>query len=198
MSDSFDDVGVTHFPLSCSAVNGIPAASVSRLDSLVEFAKTEHTELLHFLTRRVRCPSAAADLVQELYLRIVTLTSPEAIRDPRGFLYTTAKNLAIDYLRKKHRALPRSEPLEKALAVPTTAPDVEATVDAKRRLAAVLKAIDELPARRRATFIMFKFEHKTYDEIARELHISVKTVEHHLSKAIAHCRKRFETFDGRL
>ncbi|UVT14930.1 MAG: RNA polymerase sigma factor [Nitrospira sp.] len=198
MSDPFDEVGVTHFPLSCSAVNGPPSTGASRLDSLVEFAKTEHTELLHFLTRRVRCPSAAADLVQELYLRIVTLTRPETIRDPRGFLYTTAKNLAIDYLRKKDRAMSRSEPLEKALTVPIATPDVEAAVDAKRRLAAVLKAIDELPARRRAAFVMFKFEHKTYEEIARELHISVKTVEHHLSKAIAYCRARFEAFDGRL
>jgi len=198
MSDSCDEVGVTHFPLSCSAVNGTPSTGASRLDSLVEFAKTEHTELLHFLTRRVRCPSAAADLVQELYLRIVTLTRPEAIRDPRGFLYTTAKNLAIDYLRKKDRALPRSEPLEKALTVPITTPNAEAAVDAKRRLAAVLRAIDELPARRRTAFVMFKFEHKTYEEIAKELQISVKTVEHHLSKAITHCRARFEAFDGRL
>lgn len=196
MSDSLDDIGMTHFPLSCSAVDGIPSTNASPLDSLVEFAKTEHTELLHFLTRRVRCPSAAADLVQELYLRIVTLTRPETIRDPRGFLYTTAKNLSIDYLRQKDRALPRSEPLEKALAVPIATPNAEAAIDAKKRLAAVLKAIDELPARRRAAFVMFKFEHKTYEEIARELQISVKTVEHHLSKAIAYCRERFEAFDG--
>ena len=134
--------------------------------------------------------------MQELYLRIVTLTQPEAIRDPRGFLYTTAKHLAIDYLRKKDRALPRSEPLEQALAIPTATPDAETTVDAKRRLAAVLKAIDELPARRRTAFVMYKFEHKSYDDIAKELQISVRTVEHHLSKAIAYCRERFEAFES--
>lgn len=198
MSDSFDEIGVVHFSLPCSTVNGTPSTSSSHLDSLVECAKTEHTGLLHFLTQKVRCPSAAADLAQELYLRIVTLTRPETIRDPRSFLYTTAKNLAIDHLRKKDRALPRSEPLEKALTVPIATPNVEADIDAKRRLAAVLRAIDDLPARRRAAFVMFKFEHKTYEEIARELRISVKTVEHHLSKALAYCRKRFEAFDDRL
>lgn len=91
MSHSFDDIGVTHFPLTCAAGDDIPSPSASQLDVLVEFAKAEQTELLHFLTQKVRCPSAAADLVQELYLRLVTLTKPEKIRDPRAFLYTIAK-----------------------------------------------------------------------------------------------------------
>lgn len=197
MSHSFDDVGVTHFPLACSAGDDIPSTDASQLDVLVEFAKAEQTELLHFLTQKVRCPSAAADLVQELYLRLVTLTRPEKIRDPRAFLYTIAKNLAIDHLRKKDRAVLRSEPLENALTVPITTPDVEAAVDAKRQLGAVLKAIDELPPRQRAVFVMFKFEGKSYEDIAQEFQISVKTVEHHLSRAMAYCRERFEAFDGR-
>jgi RNA polymerase sigma-70 factor (ECF subfamily) len=134
--------------------------------------------------------------VQELYLRIVTLTRPEAVRDPRSFLYTSAKNLAIDYLRKKERALLRSQPLEEALTIPTDEPDAETTIDAKKRLAAVLKAIEELPARQRTAFVMFKFEHKTYEEIAGLLCISVRTVEHHISKAMAHCRRRFEAFEA--
>lgn len=82
--------------------------------------------------------------------------------------------------------------------MPITAPDVEAAVDAKRQLGAVLKAIDELPPRQRAVFVMFKFEGKSYEDIAQEFHISVKTVEHHLSRAMAYCRERFEAFDGRL
>lgn len=198
MSHSFDDVGVTHFPLTCAAGDDIPSTGASQLDVLVEFAKAEQTELLHFLTQKVRCPSAAADLVQEVYLRLVTLTRPEKIRDPRAFLYTIAKNLAIDHLRKNDRAVRRSEPLENALTVPIATPDVEAAVDAKRQLGAVLKAIDELPPRQRAVFVMFKFEGKSYEDIAQEFQISVKTVEHHLSRAMAYCRERFEAFNGRL
>lgn len=165
------------------------------LGALIQFIESEHADLLRFFTWKVKCPAAAADLIQELYLRIVTLSRPETIRNPRGFLHTTAKHLAIDFLRQRDRALPRSEPLEQALTVPTSAPGAETTVDAKRQLAAVLKAIEELPARRRAAFVMFKFEEKTYEEIARELGISTKTVEHHLSKAMAYCRARFEEWE---
>lgn len=197
MSNAFNDVGVTDFPMTYSDMDGMPSSRASHLDSLVELAKAEQAELLHFLTQRVRCASTAADLVQELYIRIVTLTQPEKIRDPRAFLYRTAKNLAIDHLRRKHRSLLRSVPLENALTVAVTTPDAEVAVDAKRRLAAVLKAIDELSPRQRAAFIMFKFEDKTYEEIAQEFQISVKTVEHHLSRAMTYCRERFEAFDDR-
>lgn len=165
------------------------------LDSLIEFVRAEQSELLRFLTWKVNCPSAAADLVQELYLRVVTLTHPEAIRNPRTFLYTTAKHLAIDYLRQKDRAWPRSQPLERAVSVPASTPDAETAIDAKHRLAAVLQAIEEMPPKRRAVFILFKFEHKTYGEIAQELNISIRTVENHLTKAMAYCRARFESLD---
>ena len=171
-----------------------PPASIT-VDSLIEFVRAEQSELLRFLTWKVNCPSAAADLVQELYLRVVTLANPVTIRNPRTFLYTTAKHLAIDYLRQKDRARPRSQPLDQAVSVPASTPDAETAIDAKHRLAAVLQAIEELPPKRRAVFILFKFEHKTYVEIAHELHISIRTVENHLTKAMTYCRARFESLD---
>lgn len=170
-------------------------ATTITLDNLIEFVRSEQSELLRFLTWKVKCPSAAADLLQELYLRIITLAKPEDIRNPRTFLYTIAKHLTIDYLRKKDRAFARSESLDKAISVPTATPDPETAVDAKHRLAAVLQAIEELPPRCRTVFILFKFEQKTYLDIARELNISLRTVENHLAKAMTHCRARFDSLD---
>ncbi len=181
--------------LICPSADDTCIPTSITLDSLIAFVRSEQTELLRFLTWKVKCPSAAADLVQELYLRIVTLTKPETIRDPRTFLYTTAKHLAIDYLRQKDRALPRSQSLDQALSIPASTPDAETVIDAKHRLAAVLQAIEEMPPKRRAVFILFKFEQKTYVEIARELNISIRTVENHLTKAMTYCRARFETLN---
>lgn len=183
------------FPLLPVVTDDGPPMTRGCLYPLLDFIKAEHADLLRFFTWKVKCPAAAADLIQELHLRILTLSRPDTIRNPRGFLHTTAKHLAIDFLRQRDRALPRSEPLHEALTVPTSVPNAETTVDAKRQLAAVLKAIEELPARRRAAFVMFKFEEKTYEEIARELGISTRTVEHHLSKAMAYCRTRFEAWE---
>ncbi|MCW5799664.1 MAG: sigma-70 family RNA polymerase sigma factor [Nitrospira sp.] len=169
---------------------------MASLDTLVNFVRGEQGPLLRFLTWKVRCPSAAADLIQELYLRIVTLANPEHVRNPRNFLYTTAKHLAIDHLRREERVASRSTPLDQAASLPTAIPDAETTVDAKHRLAAVLQAIESMPPKRRAVFVMFKFEHKSYLDIALELNISIKTVENHLTKAMSYCRARFEALDG--
>ncbi|MCS6328481.1 MAG: RNA polymerase sigma factor [Nitrospira sp.] len=178
--------------LACPTVDENAQTSTVSLDTLIAFVRIEQNELLRFFTWKVRCPSAAADLVQELYLRIVTLTNPESVRNPRSFLYTTAKHLAIDYLRGQERTSSRSTPLDQAVTLPTDLPDAETTLDAKHRLASLLQAIDNMPPKRRAVFIMFKFEQKSYLDIARELNISIKTVEHHLTKAMRYCRARFE------
>ena len=51
----------------------------------MDFVRREHADLLRFFTWKVKCPSAAADLVQDLYLRIVTLTKPQSIATLAAF-----------------------------------------------------------------------------------------------------------------
>ncbi|MBS0178312.1 MAG: RNA polymerase sigma factor [Nitrospira sp.] len=196
MSDWSDRPPTGSLSLSCTTAEEGHHAPLVSLDTLINFVRGEQGPLLRFLTWKVRCPSAAADLIQELYLRIVTLANPERVRNPRSFLYTTANHLAIDHLRREERAAARSTSLDQAVALPTAIPDAETTVDAKHRLTAVLHAIDAMPPKRRAVFVMFKFEHKSYLEIARELNISIKTVENHLTKAMSYCRAQFEALDA--
>jgi RNA polymerase sigma-70 factor (ECF subfamily) len=198
MSDWSDRPHTSSLSLSCTSADEEGHASVVSLDTLINFVRGEQGPLLRFLTYRVRCPSAAADLIQELYLRIVTLANPQNVRNPRSFLYTTAKHLAIDHLRREERAASRSTSLDQAASLPTAIPDAETTVDAKHRLTAVLHAIESMPPKRRAVFVMFKFEHKSYLDIARELNISTKTVENHLTKAMSGCRARFEALDASM
>lgn len=97
MSNWSDHSHIGPLSLACTTVKDSAQTSSVSLDTLIDFLQVERNQLLRFFTWKVRCPSAAADLVQELYLRVVSLTHPEVIRNPRSFLYTTAKHLAIDY-----------------------------------------------------------------------------------------------------
>jgi RNA polymerase sigma-70 factor (ECF subfamily) len=56
-------------------------------------------EPLHHLQRFVKCPETPQDLVQESYLVLVRISADIDIDHPRGFLYRTASNLALDHLR---------------------------------------------------------------------------------------------------
>ena len=59
--------------------------------------------------------------------------------------------------------------------------------------AQVLAAIESLPLRLRKAFEMH-LDGKSRDEIAAELHISVKRVDARLAKALRICRERTEKF----
>ncbi|HXD78020.1 MAG TPA: RNA polymerase sigma-70 factor [Puia sp.] len=55
-------------------------------------------------------------------------------------------------------------------------------------------ALNELPDRCRAIFLLSRFGQLGYKEIAAQLDISVKTVEGQMSKALKHLRKRLFDF----
>ena len=72
--------------------------------------------------------------------------------------------------------------------------DLSDTTDEERialaeRDARLWSAIDRLPSERRRIFLLSKRDGLKYQEIAEELHISVKTVEVQISKALKALRE---------
>src|SRR5467141_5248049 len=62
--------------------------------SLVERLFAEHRAALQaFFRRRIRSKADAADLAQEVYVRMLRVSDQEAIRSPVHYLYTVANNL---------------------------------------------------------------------------------------------------------
>ena len=58
----------------------------------------------------------------------------------------------------------------------------------------IKSSIEELPAKCREVFLLSRYENLKYQEIADRLHISVKTVETQMSKALQHLRIRLSEF----
>ncbi|MFR7875132.1 MAG: sigma-70 family RNA polymerase sigma factor [Butyricimonas paravirosa] len=56
------------------------------------------------------------------------------------------------------------------------------------------EAIDQLPPRCKEIFILSRIEHKSHQEIARQLNLSTKTIENQLTIALARLRKELEWF----
>src|SRR6516225_12009187 len=64
----------------------------------------EHRGALQaFLSWRVRRRPDAAELAQEVYVRLLRVPDIGAIRDPGAYLYTVASNLARDHARRERR-----------------------------------------------------------------------------------------------
>ncbi len=68
-------------------------------------------DLFRFLTRRLKCPSTARDLAQDLFLKIKGQDDTIHIRNRKAYFFRMAANLSTDYLRVEQR---RSEILAEA------------------------------------------------------------------------------------
>jgi RNA polymerase sigma-70 factor (ECF subfamily) len=145
-------------------------------------------ELMHHLLRIVKCQETAEDLLQESYL-ILARTANEILIDyPRGFLYRTASNLALDHLRH-HKIVERHQ--ETVLPVDEFAQAcVEQEIADQQWQAMLQNTIAGLPSRCRDAFILHKVRGLSYREVAHFLDISESAVEKHIVKGLTHCRKQ--------
>src|ERR1043166_7729194 len=104
----------------------------------------EHRGALQaFLYRRVRRRPDAAELAQEVYVRLLRVPDIGAIRDPGAFLYTVASNLARDHARRQRphgMVLDVDDPLvQEELA---ELPGFAGELDAARRIKRLAEVLD--------------------------------------------------------
>jgi len=65
-------------------------------------------------------------------------------------------------------------------------------IEAEETEQILIAAIDSLPLKCRIVFGLSRFEEMNYQKIAENLDISVKTVEHHITKALKLLRIKVE------
>ena len=143
--------------------------------------------LKQYLTGLTKTREDAEDLEQEAYLRVIASNEQQRIDNPRGFLFVTARNLAIQSWRRKQNSPIRAVEDFDALKVKDVCASVDAEALADERLAAFGEAIDQLPPQARRVFIMRKVFGLSHKEIAEELGLSRKTIEKHVGKGISRC-----------
>lgn len=146
----------------------------------------KHAKTLQgLLTRKVRDPQLAADLVQESFLRLAEQQSRERIDNTPAYLYRTAHNLMIDHMRQQQRRKTDSVPHEALEGIVEDSPGLEETTATEQHMRRLREALAQLPARTQEVFRLNRLEGLTHAEVARQLDISDSSVQKHLAKALA-------------
>jgi RNA polymerase sigma factor (sigma-70 family) len=160
--------------------------------SFVERLFTDHRAGLQtFFRRRIRSTADAADLAQEVYVRMLRISDQEAIRNPVHYLYTVANNLV-----KEHAALDRRQALGIDIAeVPAreelqTLPAFDGELDSRQRVARLGVVLNQLSPKCR-TAVVLRFTHElSYREIAIHLGVSPQMAKKYVAQGLSHCQRR--------
>lgn len=164
-----------------------PRSDNAASDILADAYARHRTELMNFARTLLGNESDAADAVQDCFLRLSRVGDGD-IRDPRAFLFTITANIARDRLRRNSRWATTSDPVDNDYLTGTGNPQDLAL--AREELDVVRTVVGSLPPQCAAVFRLRKLEGFAVKEIARELSISPKTVENHLTKALRILRER--------
>ncbi|MDR0544820.1 MAG: RNA polymerase sigma factor [Odoribacteraceae bacterium] len=139
----------------------------------------EHLETIYRFARGFTGNAdVARDVAQEAFIRLYERRSDFASREKaRSFLYTTAKNSCLDYL--KHRKVEQQYLMEQP-SDEERAENLEEEflheVTYQETLRILRAAIEKLPPRGRA-IILHSMNGKTNTEIAEEMQVSVNTIK---------------------
>lgn len=157
---------------------------------LDELFLAHRAPLVSTILRIVGCHQTAEDLAQETYVRVCQAARERSIDYLQPFFYQTAKNLALDYLRKeqvRHRVLAFNADDASVSAVPSSAPLPEQVAADDQRQSQLHAVMAGLPERKRRMLVLHKLHGWRYKDIALHFNVSESAVEKNIRSALAYC-----------
>ena len=134
------------------------------------------------------------DIVQECYARVWAARCANSINSPKAFLFTTARNLATDRIRRGKVVKIDSLAEMDKLTVQDEGPSAPETAALHQELELLTLALQSLPGRCRQVLTLRKIYGLSQKEIAARLQISESTVEAQVANGMHRCGKFLATY----
>lgn len=159
----------------------------------------EHGKRLRrFLLARVRNAADAADLVQEVFLRLVRIRDHETIRIPEAYLFALANHVLYQHRLRRAKRAEALDILDVLADMQSLLPEDPAVqAETEQRVELLERALAELPPRARAALVLHRRDGLSLEEIAAHFGVSRPMAKKYLAKALLHCRRELEDADGR-
>jgi RNA polymerase sigma-70 factor (ECF subfamily) len=170
------------------------------LDALSALVTRYQNRLYRYLLRVVRQPAEAEDLFQTTWIRVAErIGQYDPNRSFEAWLFTLARNLAIDHLR---RIRPESldEPFGDsesggetgASRLRSSEPGAYERVASQERSSRIGESLDALPVVQREVLTLRFEEEMKLEEIAEVLNVPLSTVKTRLRRALGRLRVTME------
>lgn len=131
----------------------------------------------------------AQDIVQEVFIKLWNKKEDiHSILNPKAYLFRSVINTSITYLEKNKNKI-RLGDLKVVSQLSS-----DSNVLTKELEAKISKALNALPAKCKAIFVLSRFEGMKNKEIAEHLGVSLKTVENQMGIAFKKLRNDLKPF----
>lgn len=176
-------------------------------EAFAELVRRYQRPVYNFVIRQVRHPGTAEDVTQEVFVRVVQ-NAAEFKHEARftTWLYTIARNLCIDHLRKQsHRRHPsldqpaggasEGRPLGDNIADAHPSTDVERAAAASEVQACIVRAVEGLPEEQREVFLLREVANLPFKEIAEVTGAGENTVKSRMRYALDRLQAALSEFE---
>ncbi len=151
--------------------------------------EAHNRKLIRFLLARLHDEQDAVEVAQEAYVQLLQLDKAGGVGLLQAYLFKIARNLAVDRVRRRKV---RTEHAQAADPNSLFEIDVEQGYLAGERLRLFWQAVEELPEKCRAAFMASKFQERTAEEIAADMHVSARMIRKYIVQGLVYCRLRLD------
>ena len=165
--------------------NGDVTSDTDEKQSELEALYTRyHKALKLFVMTTVKCEQVAEEIAQESYLLFLKKHNEKVIIHPRAYLFRTASNLSIDFVRRDVRSVfdKNKEFQEEQVKSPHASPEDQAILNQTK--ITLEESLSKMPRKTRQVFFYRRYEEHSIQEISNIMNISERMVYKHLRNAL--------------
>lgn len=153
-----------------------------KYESLVGFARK-------FIQDQDECEGVVQDMFVSFWEKREEISVDTSIS---GYLYSSVRNRCLnlikhDKVKQEHVAYQKAKPIQ-------TQDGGDRVLEASELQSRIDDAIANMPDKRQEIFLLSRYEGLKYSEIAKQLNISVKTVEAQMGKALKYLREELKDY----
>jgi RNA polymerase sigma factor (sigma-70 family) len=141
----------------------------------------------------IKDPHEAENLTQETFLQVYKSLRNYQYKGFKTWIGRIATNKSIDYKRKlMTRQKQEIQPIEEMEQIPDDTPSVQEKILKNEEKEQLNVFLSELPQQYQTVILKYYAENKSYQQIAKEEHVSIKTIETRLYRGKKLLKYRFE------
>ncbi|NHF74455.1 RNA polymerase sigma factor [Paracoccus xiamenensis] len=153
-------------------------------------------EIKRGFIRRGHGVDEAADLTQDVFLRLIKAEVKADLVNPGAYLHQIARNLSIDSRRSAQYAHIVDSPSEVVEAIADPSPGQDANLLYRQRMRTIEKALLDLPVTTRRAFELYQLEGMTMSQTAEAIGLSVSRTWTLVQRAYKALREALDDADA--